>query len=77
MTTTRPALPQSIFVSSWNGGPATACAAAKCAEGSPLLDAIVSGIQLVEDDPTEMSVGYGGLPNEEGEVELDAAVMDA
>lgn len=40
-----------------------------------MLDAIVEGISLVEDDPEEMSVGYGGLPNEDGQVELDAAVM--
>ena len=31
---------------------------------------------LVEDDPAEHSVGYGGIPNEDGVVELDAAVMD-
>jgi N4-(beta-N-acetylglucosaminyl)-L-asparaginase len=65
-----------VLVSSWNGGPATSLAARLCAEGSPLLRAIVEGIKLVEDDPEEMSVGYGGLPNEDGEVELDAAVMD-
>ena len=46
------------------------------AQGSPLLDAIVDIICLVEDDPEELSVGYGGLPNEDGVVELDAAVMD-
>lgn len=69
--------PEPVFVASWNGGPATARAAADLAAGIPLLDAIVNGIQLVEDDPEEMSVGFGGLPNEEGEVELDAAVMDA
>lgn len=65
-----------VMVASWNGGPATARAAALYNEGTPLLDAIVRGIALVEDDPAEMSVGYGGLPNEEGDVELDAAVMD-
>jgi len=32
-------------------------------------------VNLVEDDPEDYSVGYGGLPNEEGVVELDAAVM--
>ena len=44
--------------------------------GAPPLDAVVAGIELVEDDPGELTVGYGGLPNEDGVVELDAAVMD-
>jgi len=44
--------------------------------GKPVCDAVVSGVNLVEDDPTDHSVGYGGLPNEEGVVELDASVMD-
>ncbi|MCC6677348.1 MAG: N(4)-(beta-N-acetylglucosaminyl)-L-asparaginase [Phycisphaerales bacterium] len=65
-----------ILICSWNGLAATARAAQGIAEGAELLPAIVDGIQLIEDDPEEMSVGYGGLPNEDGEVELDAAVMD-
>lgn len=64
------------LISSWNGAPATARAYELLSRGTPLLDAIVAGVQIVEDDPEEMSVGYGGLPNEEGIVELDAAVMD-
>jgi len=64
------------FVASWNGGPATARAFELVQGGTPLLEALVAGVQIVEDDPKEMSVGFGGLPNEEGEVELDAAVMD-
>ncbi len=43
--------------------------------GGDTLDAIVAGANLVEDDPDDNSVGYGGLPNEECEVELDASVM--
>jgi N4-(beta-N-acetylglucosaminyl)-L-asparaginase len=39
------------------------------------LDAVVAAVTVVEDDPRDNSVGYGGLPNEEGEVELDASVM--
>jgi N4-(beta-N-acetylglucosaminyl)-L-asparaginase len=64
-----------VLVASWNGAPATARASELARSGTPLLDAIVKGVALVEDDPTEMTVGYGGLPNEEGEVELDASVM--
>ncbi len=40
------------------------------------VDALVAGVRLVEDDPQEHAVGYGGLPNSAGTVELDACVMD-
>lgn len=43
--------------------------------GDDTLDAVVAGVTMVEDDPADNSVGYGGLPNEEGVVQLDAAVM--
>jgi len=43
--------------------------------GADPLEAVVTAVALVEDDPKDMSVGYGGLPNEDGEVELDASVM--
>ena len=41
-----------------------------------LLEAVVAGTAAVELDPEVLSVGYGGLPNQIGEVELDAAVME-
>lgn len=65
-----------VMIGSWNALPSLARASEQLAAGTPLLDSIVSGISLVEDDPDEMSVGYGGLPNEDCVVELDAAVMD-
>ena len=40
-----------------------------------MMDAVEKGANVVELDPDDMSVGYGGLPNEDGEVELDASVM--
>jgi N4-(beta-N-acetylglucosaminyl)-L-asparaginase len=43
--------------------------------GGDTLDAVIAGVNIVEDDPRDNSVGYGGLPNEEGDVELDSSVM--
>ena len=44
--------------------------------GGSAVDAVEAGIRLVEADPDEHSVGYGGFPNLLGQVELDAAIMD-
>jgi len=44
-------------------------------QGADTLEAVIEGVTLIEEDPEDTSVGYGGLPNEEGEVELDACVM--
>ena len=44
--------------------------------GGDPLDAVIAGINLVENDPEDVTVGYGGIPNEDGVVQLDAAVMD-
>ncbi|MFH0944169.1 MAG: N(4)-(beta-N-acetylglucosaminyl)-L-asparaginase [Planctomycetota bacterium] len=40
-----------------------------------MLEAVVAGVGVVEDDPEDISVGLGGLPNEEGVVQLDSSVM--
>ncbi|MBI1940388.1 MAG: N(4)-(beta-N-acetylglucosaminyl)-L-asparaginase [Acidobacteria bacterium] len=66
-----------IFLSTWaHGKPANERAAEVFRAGGTLLDAVEKGINAVEDDPNVASVGYGGLPNAEGEVELDASIMD-
>lgn len=44
--------------------------------GKNSLNAIEAGIRVAEDDPTNTSVGYGGLPDEDGIVTLDASIMD-
>lgn len=62
-------------ISSGNGAEATRKAYEMIAAGSDPIDAVVAGVAIVEDDPQDTSVGYGGLPNERGIVELDAAVM--
>ena len=43
--------------------------------GADVLEAVVAGVNIVELDPEDTSVGYGGLPNAEGVVQLDASVM--
>lgn len=69
----KPAHP--VVVSSANGEKAVKKAMALLQEGADPLDAVVAGVNLVEDDPDDISVGYGGLPNEDGVVQLDASVM--
>ena len=64
-----------MVVSSFNGLKAAELAVQRMQAGADPLDAIVAGVNLVEDDPKDMSVGYGGIPNEEGVVQLDACVM--
>jgi N4-(beta-N-acetylglucosaminyl)-L-asparaginase len=64
-----------VVVSSANGLRATAKAMEMIRAGSDTLDAVIAGVNIVEDDPKDQSVGYGGLPNEEGVVELDSSVM--
>ncbi|MBI1827038.1 MAG: N(4)-(beta-N-acetylglucosaminyl)-L-asparaginase [Planctomycetes bacterium] len=65
----------SVVISSANGLRATEKAATMIAAGADTLDAVVAGVNIVEEDPEDNSVGYGGLPNEDGIVELDASVM--
>src|SRR4051812_46605049 len=43
--------------------------------GGDPLDAVIAGVNIVELDPNDQSVGLGGLPNEDGVVQLDASVM--
>lgn len=64
-----------VSISSGNGVPAVTRAVAVMQAGGDTLDAVVAGVMIVEDDPNDTSVGYGGLPNFDGVVELDACVM--
>jgi N4-(beta-N-acetylglucosaminyl)-L-asparaginase len=60
-----------------NGGTVTCVekAFAMITQGSDVLDALIAGVNIVELDPLDTSVGYGGLPNAEGVVQLDASCM--
>src|SRR4051794_34055219 len=64
-----------VTISSANGLRATDKAMELLRAGADTLDAVIAGVNIVEEDPNDMTVGYGGLPNERGVVELDACVM--
>ena len=79
-----PALPPAIIrrsaghpaaVSSSNGLRAVNRAMELVLRGTDTLDAAVEGVKIQELDPADNSVGYGGLPNEDGIVQLDASCM--
>jgi N4-(beta-N-acetylglucosaminyl)-L-asparaginase len=60
-----------------NGGPRTCVEEAwqRIAKGEDVLESLIAGVNIVELDPTEMYVGYGGLPNADGVVQLDSCCM--
>ena len=60
-----------------NGGPVTCVEKAytQMVQGGDVLDALIEGVNLVELDPEDYSVGYGGVPNAEGVVQLDSSCM--
>jgi N4-(beta-N-acetylglucosaminyl)-L-asparaginase len=64
-----------IVISSANGLAACKKAVEMIGQGADTLDAVIAGVNIVELDPNDTSVGYGGLPNEDGVPELDASVM--
>ena len=64
-----------IMISANNGYPYLEAAYAFLKSGGDTLDAAVRVVKGPEDDPKDDSVGLGGLPNEEGVVELDACCM--
>ena len=66
-----------LVVSTWNFGIGANTEAWKIlSTGGRALDAVEKGVQVPEGDPNETSVGYGGLPDREGRVTLDACIMD-
>ena len=65
-----------VMVASENGRRGMMAAMALLRAGGSALDAVELASRIVEDDPDDHSVGYSGLPNVLGEVELDASIMD-
>jgi N4-(beta-N-acetylglucosaminyl)-L-asparaginase len=69
------AAPPPVVIASGNGLRSVTKAMEMITSGSDALDAVIAGVNIIEDDPNDHTVGYGGLPNEDGVVELDSAVM--
>jgi isoaspartyl peptidase/L-asparaginase-like protein (Ntn-hydrolase superfamily) len=66
-----------VVIATWKFGEVAARAALPLLEaGRPALDAAIAGGQAVEDDPQVSSVGFGGIGNRAGAVQLDASVME-
>lgn len=64
-----------VAVASSNGVGAVQRALDELEGGASTIEAVVSGVNLVEEDPEDTSVGYGGLPNQLGVIQLDSSVM--
>lgn len=66
-----------IVISTWKHGLDANNVAYKILQkGGNSLDAVEQGVKVSEDDPDVLSVGYGGLPDRDGRITLDAAIMD-
>jgi N4-(beta-N-acetylglucosaminyl)-L-asparaginase len=66
-----------LVISTWKHGTAANIKAYEIlSSGGNSLDAVEQGVRVSEDDPSVLSVGYGGLPDAEGRLTLDAAIMD-
>jgi len=65
-----------IVISTWNNTRANEAAWSVVSTGGRALDAVEKGARVPEADPNDTSVGYGGLPDREGKVTLDACIMD-
>jgi N4-(beta-N-acetylglucosaminyl)-L-asparaginase len=63
-----------VVISSANGLASCKKAMEMLQQGADTLDAVIAGVNIIELDPNDTSVGYGGLPNEDGVPELDSCV---
>ncbi|GAB2522110.1 isoaspartyl peptidase/L-asparaginase family protein [Spirosoma aerophilum] len=68
--------PAPLVISTWKQPKANAAAQAVLDKGGNALDAVEAGVRVPEADPEDMSVGYGGRPDRDGHVTLDACIMD-
>ena len=66
-----------VIIATWNNLAATNAAMQTLMDNGTALDAVEAGARVPEADPNDQSVGYGGLPDRDGNVTLDACIMDA
>jgi len=66
-----------FVISTWENQKANEAAMAVLAKGGTALDAVEAGAKIPEGDPEDRSVGYGGRPDRDGQVTLDACIMDS
>lgn len=72
-----PSATKPVVISTWNFGlSANEAAWQILSKGGRALDAVEAGARVPEADPNETSVGFGGLPDRDGKVTLDACIMD-
>ena len=72
-----PGLNEPIVISTWDFGKAANAGAWEILKkGGRALDAVEAGVRIPEADETNQSIGYGGLPDRDGRVTLDACIMD-
>lgn len=64
-------------IATWDNRGATGAAWENLLNGGSALDAVEAGARVPEADPLDTSVGYGGFPDRDGDVTLDACIMDA
>ncbi len=72
-----PVVDQPLVVSTWDfGKTANAAAWEVLSKKGRAVDAVEAGVRVPEADPTNQTIGYGGLPDRDGHVTLDACIMD-
>lgn len=73
----KPVMNKPVVISTWDfGRAANAAAWTILSKGGRALDAVEAGVKVPEADPSNQSIGYGGLPDRDGRVTLDACIMD-
>jgi N4-(beta-N-acetylglucosaminyl)-L-asparaginase len=71
-----PTAVEPLVVATWPNRGATEAGFQRLRNGGSALDAVEAGARVPEADPNDTSVGYGGLPDRDGHVTLDACIMD-